>query len=91
MILKLADKNFNKKEQELFEKNFGKKNLDSIKSLIKISNPKSITDKIHQILNEASVLIKEDKIQLLKELEKISSIASGEKEEIEEVLKELKK
>lgn len=87
----LADKNFNKKEQELFEKNFGKKNLDSIKSLIKISNPKSITDKIYQILNEASVLIKEDKSQLLKELEKISSIASGEKKEIELVFKEFKR
>lgn len=87
----LADKNFNKKEQELFEKNFGKKNLDSIKSLIKISSPKSITDKIHQILNEASVLIKEDKKKLLNELEKISSVASGEKKDIEEVFTQLKK
>jgi len=87
----LADKNFNKKEQELFEKNFGKKNLDSIKSLIKISSPKSITDKIHQILNEASVLIKEDKNKLLTELEKISSVASGEKKEVEEVFNQFKK
>jgi hypothetical protein len=87
----LADKNFNKKEQELFEKNFGKKNLDSIKSLIKISSPKSITDKIHQILNEASVLIKEDKKKLLTELEKILSVASGEKKELEEVFNQFKK
>jgi len=87
----LADKNFNKKEQELFEKNFGKKNLDSIKSLIKISSPKSIKDKIHQILNEASVLIKEDKYKLLTELEKISSVASGEKKELEEVFNQFKK
>jgi hypothetical protein len=87
----LADKNFNKKEQELFEKNFGKKNLDSIKSLIKISSPKSIKDKIHQILNEASVLIKEDKNKLLTELEKISSVASGEKKELEEVFNQFKK
>lgn len=87
----LADKNFNKKEQELFEKNFGKKNLDSIKSLIKISSPKSIADKINQTLNEASAFIKEDKNKLLKELEKISLIASGEKKEVEEVLIQFKK
>lgn len=87
----LADKNFNKKEQELFEKNFGKKNLDSIKSLIKISSPKSIADKINQTLNEASAFIKEDKNKLLKELEKISLIASGEKKEVEEVFIKFKK
>jgi hypothetical protein len=87
----LADKNFNKKEQELFEKNFGIKNLNSIKSLIKISSPQSITDKIYEVLNEASFLIKEDKNKLLKELEKISSVASGEKKDVEEVFTKFKK
>ena len=45
----LSDKKFSKKEQEIFKKNFGDKSTESIVSLIKISNPKSIQDKKIQI------------------------------------------
>ena len=61
----LSDKKFSKKEQEIFKKNFGDKSTESIVSLIKISNPKSIQDKINTTLDEASKLLKKDKEKIV--------------------------
>ena len=57
----LSDKKFSKKEQEIFKKNFGDKSTESIISLIKISNPKSIQEKINNTFDEASKLLNKDK------------------------------
>ena len=52
----LSDKKFSKKEQEIFKKNFGEKDTNSMLSLIKISSAKSIQDKIDNTFDEASKL-----------------------------------
>lgn len=74
----LSDKKFSKKEQEIFKKNFGDKSTESIVSLIKISNPKSIQNKINTTLDEASKLIKKDKEKIVNELSKLLKVADGD-------------
>ena len=74
----LSDKKFSKKEQEIFKKNFGDKSTESIISLIKISNPKSIQDKINTTLDEASKLLKKDKEKIVNELSKLLKAADGD-------------
>ena len=74
----LSDKKFSKKEQEIFKKNFGDKSTESIISLIKISNPKSIQDKINTTLDEASKLLKKDKEKIVNELSKLLKVADGD-------------
>ena len=52
--------------------------LESIVSLIKISNPKSIQDKINTTLDEASKLLKKDKEKIVNELSKLLKVADGD-------------
>ena len=57
----LADKKFTKKEQEIFQKNFGEKSTVSILSLIRISKKEIIEEKINNAFLDASKLILDDK------------------------------
>ena len=75
----LADKKFTKKEQEIFKKNFGEKSAVSMVSLIKISNPKVIENKIQNAFDEASKLLLDDRKRLYSELEKLLKVAEGDK------------
>ena len=75
----LADKKFTKKEQEIFKKNFGEKSAVSMVSLIKISNPKVIENKIQNAFDEASKLLLDDRKRLYSELEKLLKVSEGDK------------
>ena len=44
----LSDKKFSKKEQEIFSKRFGDKNIISVKSLLKISKISNIEKKSYR-------------------------------------------
>ena len=85
----LADKKFTKKEQEIFQKNFGEKSTVSILSLIKISSNKIIEDKIQNAFMDASKLIADDKKRLQRELEKLLKVAEGEESLIKNSLNNL--
>ena len=82
----LSDKKFSKKEQEIFKKNFGDKSTESIISLIKISNPKSIQEKINNTFDEASKLLNRDKEKIIKELTKLLKVVDGDKKIAEGVI-----
>ena len=86
----LADKKFTKKEQEIFQKNFGEKSTVSILSLIKISNNKIIEEKIHNAFTDASKLIADDKKRLLGELEKLIKVSDSDKLLIKSSFEKLK-
>ena len=86
----LSDKKFSKKEQEIFKKNFGNKSTESIISLIKISNPKSIQEKINYTFDEASKLLNKDKEKIINELTKLLKIVDGDKKVAENVIKKIK-
>ena len=78
----LADKKFTKKEQEIFQKNFGEKSTVSLVSLIKMSNPQLIENKIQNAFDDASKLLLDDKKRLYAELEKLLKVAQGDKEQL---------
>ena len=86
----LSDKKFSKKEQEIFKKNFGYKSTESIVSLIKISNPKSIQEKINKTLEEASKLLKKDKEKIVNELSKLIKVVDGDKKIAENTIIKIK-
>ena len=86
----LSDKKFSKKEQEIFKKNFGNKSTESIISLIKISNPKSIQEKINNTFNDASKLLNKDKKKIVDELTKLLKVVDGDKKIAENVIKKIK-
>ena len=86
----LSDKKFSKKEQEIFKKNFGNKSTESIISLIKISNPKSIQEKINNTFNDASKLLNKDKKKIVDELTKLLKVVDGDKKNAENVIKKIK-
>lgn len=86
----LANKKFTKKEQEIFKKNFGEKSAVSMVSLIKISNPKVIENKIQNAFDEASKLLLDDRKRLYSELEKLLKVAEGDKEQLNLVMNKIK-
>ncbi len=86
----LADKKFSKKEQEIFKKNFGDKSTESIISLIKISNPKSIQEKINNTYEEASKLLNKDKEKIINELSKLIKVVDGDKKVAETTINKIK-
>jgi hypothetical protein len=86
----IADRKFTKKEQVLFEKNFGEKSTISMLSLLKISNPQSIEGRIKSVLDEASNLLLQDRERLFKEIEKLISVAEGSEDQIKNSLKVIK-
>tara|TARA_Y100000591_G_scaffold323869_1_gene342348 strand:+ start:150 stop:1286 length:1137 start_codon:yes stop_codon:yes gene_type:complete len=86
----LSDKKFSKKEQEIFKKNFGDKSTESIISLIKISNPKSIQEKINNTFDEASKLLNKDKEKIINELSKLIKVVDGDKKIAETTLNKIK-
>ena len=86
----IADTKCTKKEQELFEKNFGEKSTISMLSLLKISNPQSIEGKIKNSLDEASNLLLQDRERLFKEIQKLISVVEGSEDQIQSSLKTIK-
>ena len=86
----LADKKFTKKEQEIFQKNFGEKSTVSLVSLIKISNPQLIENKIQNAFDDASKLLLDDKKRLYAELEKLLKVAQGDKEQLNLAMNKIK-
>ena len=86
----IADKKFTKKEQEIFQKNFGEKSTVSMMSLIKISNPQLIENKIKNAFDDASKLLLDDKKRLYSELEKLLKVAQGDKEQLNAAMSKIK-
>ena len=86
----LSDKKFSKKEQEIFKKNFGDKSTESIISLIKISNPKSIQEKINNTFDEASKLLNKDKEKIINELSKLIKVVDSDKKIAETTINKIK-
>ena len=86
----IADKKFTKKEQEIFQKNFGEKSTVSMMSLIKISNPQLIENKIQNAFDDASKLLLDDKKRLYAELEKLLKVAHGNKEQLNTAMNKIK-
>ena len=86
----IADKKFTKKEQEIFQKNFGEKSTVSMMSLIKISNPQLIENKIQNAFDDASKLLLDDKKRLYAELEKLLKVAQGDKEQLNAAINKIK-
>ena len=86
----LADKKFTKKEQEIFQKNFGEKSTVSLVSLIKMSNPQLIENKIQNAFDDASKLLLDDKKRLYSELEKLLKVAQGDKEQLNLAMNKIK-
>ena len=86
----IADKKFTKKEQEIFQKNFGEKSTVSMMSLIKISNPQLIENKIQNAFDDASKLLLDDKKRLYAELEKLLKVAQGDKEQLNAAMNKIK-
>ena len=86
----LADKKFTKKEQEIFQKNFGEKSTVSLVSLIKMSNPQLIENKIQNAFDDASKLLLDDKKRLYSELEKLLKVAQGDKEQLNAAMDKIK-
>ena len=86
----VADKKFTKKEQEIFQKNFGEKSTVSMMSLIKISNSHLIEKKIQNVFDDASKLLLDDKKRLYAELEKLLKVAQGDKEQLNAAMSKIK-
>ena len=86
----LADKKFTKKEQEIFQKNFGEKSTVSLVSLIKMSNPQLIENKIQNAFDDASKLLLDDKKRLYAALEKLLKVAQGDKEQLNLAMNKIK-
>ena len=86
----IADKKFTKKEQEIFQKNFGEKSTVSLVSLIKMSNPQLIENKIQNAFNDALKLLLDDKKRLYAELEKLLKVAQGDKEQLNAAMNKIK-
>ena len=86
----LSDKKFSKKEQEIFKKNFGQKDTNSMLSLIKISSAKSIQDKIDNTFDEASKLLNKDKEKIINELSKLLKIVDGDQKIANTAIKNIK-
>ena len=86
----IADKKFTKKEQEIFQKNFGEKSTVSMMSLIKISNSHLIENKIQNVFDDASKLLLDDKKRLYAELEKLLKVAQGDKEQLNAAMSKIK-
>jgi len=86
----IADKKFTKKEQEIFQKNFGEKSTVSMMSLIKISNSHLIENKIQNAFDDASKLLLDDKKRLYAELEKLLKVAQGDKEQLNAAMSKIK-
>ena len=86
----IADKKFTKKEQEIFQKNFGEKSTVSMMSLIKISNSHLIENKIQNAFDDASKLLLDDKKRLYAELEKLLKVAQGDKKQLNAAMSKIK-
>ncbi len=87
----LSDKKFSKKEQEIFSKRFGDKNIISVKSLLKISKISNIEKKVIEAFETASTLLKSDKNKIINQLHEIYTRADEKndktKKELEKIIK----
>ena len=82
----LMDKNFSKKEQKIFEDNFGKEKLKDIKFFLNSASLNSVENKIKESLVQAFELSKSDKEKLIFELENIAGLVNAQERELIEQL-----
>ena len=82
----LMDKNFSKKEQKIFEDNFGKEKLKDIKFFLNSASLNSVENKIKESLVQAFELSKSDKEKLIFELENIAGLVNAEERDLIEQL-----
>ena len=85
----LVDNKFSKEEQVKFTELVGKEKARKAIGWLKLSNPNMLDKKVEDGFSEASKLLKSDRKNLGKDLEKAAKIAGGKKIKILETLSKL--
>ncbi len=85
----LVDNKFSKEEQAKFTELVGKEKARKAIGWLKLSNPNMLDKKVEEGFSEASKLLKSDRQNLGKDLEKAAKIAGGKKIKILETLSKL--
>ena len=85
----LVDNKFSKEEQAKFTELVGKEKARKAIGWLKLSNPNMLDKKVEEGFSEASKLLKSDRQNLGKDLEKAAKIAGGKKIKILEILSKL--
>ena len=85
----LVDNKFSKEEQAKFTELVGKEKANKAIGWLKLSNPIMLDKKVEEGFSEASKLLKSDRQNLGKDLEKAAKIAGGKKIKISEILSKL--
>ena len=85
----LVDNKFSKEEQAKFTELVGKEKARKAIGWLKLSNPNMLDKKVEEGFSEASKLLKSDRQNLGKELEKAAKTAGGKKIKILETLSKL--
>ena len=85
----LVDNKFSKEEQAKFTNLVGKEKANKAIGWLKLSNPNMLDKKVEEGFSEASKLLKSDRQNLGKDLEKAAKIAGGKKIKILETLSKL--
>ena len=85
----LVDNKFSKEEQAKFTELVGKEKANKAIGWLKLSNPNMLDKKVEEGFSEASKLLKSDRQNLGKDLEKAAKIAGGKKIKILETLSKL--
>ena len=85
----LVDNKFSKEEQAKFTELVGKEKARKAIGWLKLSNPNMLDKKVEEGFSEASKLLKSDRQNLGKDLEKAAKIAGGKKIKISEILSKL--
>ena len=75
----LVDNKFSKEEQAKFTDLVGKEKANKAMGWLKLSNPNMLDKKVEEAFSEASKLLKSDRQNLGKDLEKAAKIAGGKK------------
>ena len=85
----LVDNKFSKEEQAKFTELVGKEKANKAIGWLKLSNPNMLDKKVEDGFSEAAKLLKSDRQNLGKDLEKAAKIAGGKKIKILETLSKL--
>jgi len=85
----LVDNKFSKEEQAKFTELVGKEKANKAIGWLKLSNPIMLDKKVEEGFSEAAKLLKSDRQNLGKDLEKAAKIAGGKKIKISEILSKL--
>ena len=85
----LIDNKFSKEEQSKFTDLVGEKKAAQAIRWLRTSNPNMLDKKVEEGFSEAARLLKSDRQNLGKDLEKAAKIAGGKKIKISEILNKL--